>query len=154
MCNSDQSKASQLAGEAFELWQAGRHEQAHLLYEKAISLADPGHYGLASYYGEHACVLNQLGRHEQATTQLENALAAEVRQRQAEGSPAMTIARYFLADQLLRHGAAARALEVLSPSISHAPEAKTSAVQTVKNAPTAAKAEELKQNLKTVLGEL
>jgi tetratricopeptide (TPR) repeat protein len=166
----DQAKASRLASDAFDHWQAGRREQASVMYEEAIPLADPKHYGLPSYYGEHACVLNELGRHEQATIQLEKALATEVAQGQVEGSSAMIVARYFLADQLLRHGAPERALNILSPSVSHAPndwltrleeahilyalnrkfEAKVSATLAVEYAPTPEKAEQLRHNLETV----
>ena len=168
----DQPKASKLAREAFDQWQAGQHEQSKLLYEEAIPLADPQHWGLSAYHGEYACVLNELGKHEQATVQLERSLAAELAQENLEGSPAVTIARYFLADQLLRHGAPEQALETLAPSISHAPddwltrlveahvlfalnrtrEAKSAAALAISNAPTPKKAEELKQDLGKVLG--
>ncbi len=168
----DQSKASKLAREAFDHWQAGRREEAKRLYEEAIPLADPQHWGLSAYHGEYACVLNELGKHEQATIQLEHSLAAELAQGNLEGSPAVTVARYFLADQLLRHGASERALETLAPSISHAPndwltrlveahvlfalgrksEAKSAAALAISNAPTSKKAEELKQDLGQVLG--
>lgn len=169
----DQLKAAKLASDAFDHWQAGRREQACLMYEEAIPLADPEHHGLASYYGEHACVLNELGRHEQATMQLEKALATEIAQGQVEGSSALIVARYFLADQFLRLGAAERALDILSPSVSYAPndwltrleeahilyalnrksEAKASATLAVANAPTPEKAEQLKRNLEIVFEE-
>lgn len=169
----NQAKASKLATNAFNHWQAGQHEQASLMYEEAILLADLKHNGLSSYYGAHACVLNELGRHEQATIQLEKALATDVSQGQVEGSAALIISRYFLAEQLLRHGAAERALDILSPSVSHAPndwltrleeahilyalnrkfEAKVSAALAVKYAPTSEKAEQLRRNLESVFGE-
>jgi tetratricopeptide (TPR) repeat protein len=168
----DQSKASKLAKEAFDQWQAGHREQSKLLYEEAIPLADPQHWGLSAYHGEYACVLNELGKYEQATAQLEKSLAAELSQGNLEGSPAVTVARYFLANQLLRQGAHEQALETLFPSIGHAPndwptrvveahvlfalnrksEAKAAAVLAISNAPTLAKAEELKQGLGQVLG--
>jgi predicted Zn-dependent protease len=117
-------------------------------------------------------VLNELGKHEQATDQLEKSLAAELAQGNAEGTSAVTIARYFLANQLLRHGAPERALYTLLPSIGHAPndwltrvveahvlfalnrpiEAKAAAALAIANAPTPAKAEELRKNLGQVLG--
>lgn len=170
---TDQPKASKLAGEAFDHWLAGRREQSRLLYEEAIPLADPAHYGLSSYHGEYACVLNELGQHEQATKQLEKSLATELAQGQAEGSPAVTIARYFLADQLLRLGDNVGALETSSPSIIHAPsdwltrleeahklhalgrkaEARAAAALAVEYAPTPKKARELKQNLKVVFND-
>jgi tetratricopeptide (TPR) repeat protein len=170
----DQPKASKLAREAFDEWQAGRHEKSLQLYEAAIPLADPGHYGLSAYYGEYACVLNELGRHEQATTQLEKSLATEIAQGNQEGMPPIIVARYFLADQLLRSGDYVRALETLSPSLTHAPndwltrveeahilyaldrkvEAKVAAALAVANAPNAEKAEQLKKNLEDILGDL
>ena len=168
----DQPKASKLAREAFDQWQTGRRELSQLLYEEAILLTDPQHWGLSAYHGEYACVLNELGKHQQATVQLEHSLAAELAQGNLEGSPAVTVARYFLADQLLRHGAPELALETLGPSVSHAPndwltrlvethvlfalnrksEAKAAAALAISNAPTPAKAEELKQNLGQVFG--
>lgn len=102
------------------------------------------------------------------------ALATEIAQGHAEGALAMIIARYFLADQLLRLGFKERALFALSPSICHAPnnwltrleeahilyaldrkiEAKAAATLAVAYAPTPEKAEQLKQNLKDVFGDL
>lgn len=143
-----------------------------LLYEEAIPLADPKHWGLSAYHGEYACVLNELGKHEQATAQLRKSLVVELAQGNVEGSPSVTIARYFLADQLHRQGAPELALEVLAPSISQAPndwltrlieahvlfalnritEAKAAATLAVSNAPTPKKAEELKQGLGQILG--
>src|SRR5258708_5722626 len=117
----DQPNASRLAKEAFDEWQAGRHEQSRLLYERAIPLADPHHWGLSAYHGEYACVLNELGSHEQATAQLEKSLAVELGQGGSEGSSSVTVARYFLAEQQLRHGAPELALQTLAPSVAHAP---------------------------------
>jgi len=167
----DQPKASKLAKEAFDQWQAGRHLQSEQLYEEALRLADPEHWGLSAYHGEYACVLNELGRHDQATEQLEKSLAVELAHKEPEGSPSVAIARYFLADQLLRQGAPELALEALAPSISHAPndwptrvaqaralfalkrtpEAKSAARLALANAPTPKKAQELEQELHEVL---
>lgn len=169
----DQAKASKLAREAFDQWRAGQHEQSRLLYEEAIPLADPQHYGLSDYYGEYACVVNRLGEREQATAALEKSLATEIAQGNAEGSPPMIIARYFLADQLLRLGYAERALETLPPSINHASgswltrveeahilhaldrkaEARAAAALALSYAPTPEKAEQLRQDLHDILGD-
>jgi len=169
---TDQAQASRLANEAFDLWQAGHHEQARRLYDEAISLADPEHFGLPMYHGQYACVLNHLGLREQATQQMEKALAAEIAQGYEEGSPPTIVARYFLADQLLRLGHLERALDTLSPSIRHAPDswltryqeaqvlfamdrkadARFAATLAVKHAPTADKAEELREHLREVFG--
>lgn len=168
---SDQAKASKLARTSFDQWQAGALEQARLLYEEAFSHADTQHYALPLYHGEFACVLNQLGQRDLATVQLEKALAVEIAQGEPEGSPGVLIARYFLADQLHRLGDSHRALDVLSPSIRHSPdhwltrveealilyaldrkvEARNVAALAVANAPTAEKAEQLRQQLHEVL---
>jgi len=168
---TDQPTASQLAKEAFDEWQAGHHEQSTLLYERAILLADPQHWGLSAYHGEYACVLNELGNHQQATAQLEKSLAVELAQGSVEGSSSVIVARYFLAEQELRHGSPELALQTLAPSVCHAPndwltravearvlfalnrniEAKAAAALAVSHAPTPEKAEELKQGLGQVL---
>jgi tetratricopeptide (TPR) repeat protein len=168
----DQSKASQLARGAFEEWDAGRLEQSALLYEQAIRLADPLHFGLSIYYGEYACVLNELGNHEKATEQLDLSLAVELAQGNTEGSIGIITERYFLANQQFLYVSPERALETLAPSIASAPndwltrllqahilfalqrniEAKTAAVLAIENAPTREKAEELRHGLKQILG--
>jgi len=169
----DQAKASRLAKEGFDQWQAGQHEQSRLLYEQAIPLADPQHYGLPGYYGEYACVLNHLGQDDGACTAMEKSLETELAQGNAEGSLAVIVARYFLADQLRRLGHHERALDTLSPSIEHAPgnwltrvaeahilhamgrtaEARAAAGLAIANAPTPEKAAQLKENLRDVLGD-
>lgn len=168
----NQPQASKLASEAFSLWQEGQRERAALLYEEALELADPSHWGLSAYHGEFACVLNELGKHGEATSQLEKSLAAELAQGNAEGSPSVTIARYFLANQLLERGAPEQALEILTPSIlaaptdwvtrmaeaqvlfslNRAPEARYAAECAIANAPTQSKKEELSQHLSSILG--
>lgn len=167
----DQTKASKLARAAFDQWQAGCREESKLLYEEAIQLADPHHWGLSAYHGEYSCVLNELGEHEQATIHLKKSLTVELVQGNAEGSPAVTIARYFIAGQLLRNGTPELALEQLAPSIKSAPtdwltrvveaevlfalnrvtEAKAAAALSITDAPTPEKAEELKQYLAQIL---
>jgi tetratricopeptide (TPR) repeat protein len=168
----DQPKASKFAKEAFDQWQAGFLEQSKLLYEAAISLADPQHWALSAYHGEFSCVLNALGLHEEASSELEKSLAVELAQGNLEGSLPVTIARYFLANQLLQRGFPERALTTLAPSTQHAPndwltllgeahilfalkrpgEAKVVASRAISNAPTPEKAESLKLNLEHILG--
>lgn len=92
-------------------------ERAALFYEEALGLADSDCWNLSVYYGEFACVLNELGKHDEATAQLERSLAAELAQGNAEGAPSVTIARYFLVNQLAERGAPVQALERLTPSI-------------------------------------
>lgn len=168
----DQPKTARLAREAFDQWRAGRLEQSSQLYEEAIPLADPKHYGLPSYHGEYACVLNALGRHDDATVEMEKSLAIEIDQGHAEGSIAVLIARYFLADQLRRRGDNERALAALSLSLRHAPtdwltrvaeahilyalnrrvEARDAATLAIEYAPSLEKADELRENLREVFG--
>jgi len=104
---------------------------------------------------------------------MEKSLKTELAQGNAEGSPAVIVARYFVAGQLRRLGHHERALDTLSPSIEHAPgnwltrfeearvlhamgrtaEARAAAGLAIANAPTPEKAEELKDKLRHVLGD-
>jgi Flp pilus assembly protein TadD len=170
---TNQPEASRLAREAFEHWQAGRLLQAKDLYREALALADPAHWGLSSYHGEFACVLNELGEQDDATKHLSQSLEIELAQGNPEGSPSVVIARYFLSEQLLRFGDSVRALAVLAPSVAHAPtdwctraaqaralfadgrmlEAREAANLAVTHAPSSQKAEELKLNLSWAFAE-
>src|SRR5213596_621174 len=66
---TDQNKASQLAREGFDLWQAGKLDDSVAKYQQAFVLADPDHYALADYHGELAAVLAILGRDAAALEQ-------------------------------------------------------------------------------------
>jgi tetratricopeptide (TPR) repeat protein len=113
---SDQRKASLLAKEGFEFWQANRAEEAVNRYQQALALADPDHYGLPDYHAEFAGVLATLGRFIEARQQYELALACEMRL--APDSPGINVNRHFLADMLLSTGDAQSALDVLAPGLS------------------------------------
>jgi tetratricopeptide (TPR) repeat protein len=169
----DQPQASKLAKNAFDSWQAGQLDKAACLYEEALALADPMHWGLSAYYGEFSCVLNGMGKHDEATTQLEKALAAELAQGNTEGASGVTIARYFLANQLIERGDVAVALDVLEPSVRAAPtdwvtrmaeaqalyslnrisEAKYAAQCAIDNAPSREKKAELIEYLGAIVGD-
>ncbi len=110
----DQPRASSLAREGFDLWQAGRLEDAVLKYEEANRLADPNHWALHAYHGEFACVLEKLGRLGEAEEQLRLATEVSIRQDGLESDIAPTEA-YFYADFLLRHQRAEEALKVVAP---------------------------------------
>lgn len=112
---SDQRRASALAKEGFDLWQANRPEEAVGLYQEALALADPDHFVLADYHGEFAGVLTSLGRSE-AREQYELALASEIRL--LPDSPGINVNRHFLADLLLTTGDATSALKVLEAGLS------------------------------------
>ncbi|CAN7444478.1 tetratricopeptide repeat protein [Acidovorax sp. LjRoot66] len=113
----DQARASLLASQAFDLWQSGKGAEAVPLYEQSLTLADPGHCDLPSYHGEFAAVLSELGRFPQARSQLEQSLRVAREQGSAEGSIGVVIARYFLADHLLRQQQPQEALQVIEPSL-------------------------------------
>jgi len=113
----DQPRASHLAKQAFDFWQSGQLEQAVSLYEEALSLADPKHYGRPDYHGEFAGVLTALGRFPEAQEQLEAALTV---QRDLDGndlSSGVVIARYFLADHFLRQKQPQEAIDTVTPSL-------------------------------------
>src|SRR5262249_22361145 len=112
----DQSgKASQLARTGFDLWQAGRLEEAVPLYREALEYVDPDHWGLDGYHGEFAAVLATLGRDDEAREQYELSLAAAQRNDRDEQSPGILIARYFLSEHLLKMKAPGDALSVVEP---------------------------------------
>jgi tetratricopeptide (TPR) repeat protein len=111
----DQSKASQLARAGFDLWQAGRLEEAVPLYREALEQVDPDHWGLEGYHGEFAAVLASLGRDDEAREQYELSLAAARRNDRDEQSPGVLIARYFLSEHLLKMNATGEALAVIEP---------------------------------------
>ena len=170
---SVQRRAARLAEEGLDAWTAGRLDEARLRYEEALALAPPDHIGLALFHGAYAGVLNASGRHDDATVQLERALAAEIAQGYAEGSPPLFVARYLLSEQLLRVGERERALATLAPSLVHAPdnwltrvaearalhalgrttEARDAAALAIAHAPGPDKAAELTQYLGDVLDD-
>lgn len=120
----DQPRAAKLAREGFDLWQAGNLHEAVGRYREALDIADPNHYALGDYHGEFASVLEALGATAEAGEQLE--LAAEV-QRRVDGNDSeigVTLARYFLAEHLTRHGKPERALEVIAPSLAAQPRSE------------------------------
>ena len=111
----NQEKASQLARAGFDLWQAGRLEEAVPLYREALEYVDPGHWGLEGYHGEFAAILAALDRDDEARAQYELSLAAARRNDGDEQSPGILIARYFLAEHLLKMNLPSEALAVIEP---------------------------------------
>src|SRR6478609_5526824 len=99
---SDQRRAAELAKAGFDLWQAGRLEEAVPLYRQALDYADPNFYDLDGYHTEFAAVLATLGRDVDAREQYALALAAA----QSSGGDGQAIGelivRYFLAEHLLK----------------------------------------------------
>lgn len=85
---SDQERASALAKEGFQLWEAGRLEDALLKYVEALSAADPDHDALPDYHGEFAAVLATLGRDREACEQYRISLSHALRQDPGGTGPA------------------------------------------------------------------
>lgn len=169
---TDQLQALKQLDTALECWGKGLLEEAECLYKHSIPLIDLQHRRLPSGHGEYAGVLNELGKHHEATVQLEQYLFLELKQGHPEDSPAVRMARYFLADHLLfRMNDPDAALVCLEPSIECVPndwllhfiqaqvlfaldriaEAKVAAVTAVSHAPSSEKATELTNDLKYIL---
>lgn len=169
----DQQQALKQLDTALECWGKGLLEEAECLYKQSIPLIDSQHRRLPSCHGEYAGVLNELGKHHEATVQLEQYLFLELKRgHQEDDSPAVRVARYFLADHLLCHmNDPDAALACLEPSIECVPddwllhfmqakvlfalnriaEAKVAAVTAVSHAPSSEKATELTNDLKHIL---
>jgi tetratricopeptide (TPR) repeat protein len=114
---TDQNKGSRLAREGFDLWQAGKLDESVAKYQQAFLLADPDHYALADYHGEFAAVLATLGRDAAALEQYREAVAVSVRQDPDESGLGVAIARYFLAEHLLKVNKPEEALEAIVPAL-------------------------------------
>ena len=169
---SDQERASSLAKEGFQLWEAGRLEDALLKYVEALSAADPDHDALPDFHGEFAAVLATLGRDREACEQYRISLSHALRQDPAGTDPAVAVARYCLAEQLLKMKAPGQALEVVLPGVSLAGghewllrvaearalwdvgrrrESRQSAERAIERSPSEAKAKELRSYLAGIL---
>jgi tetratricopeptide (TPR) repeat protein len=105
-----------LSKAAFELADAGRLQEAADKYAEAVRVLDPGHYWSPSNHGEYASVLSRLGRNEDALREYEIALQQEEALYAGDTSAApVVVARYFLAEHLLRMGAPEEALAAVAP---------------------------------------
>ena len=92
-----------LARQAFEHWGNGRLAEAAAGYAAAITLVlDNGLPAVGDLHAQLAGVLDAQGQLAEAIAQSEQLLAAEQAQGHADNSPAVKIARHFLADRLLR----------------------------------------------------
>ena len=108
----DQTKASALAREGFDLWMQGQLESAAEKYAMANQLADPEHWARHAYHGEYAGVLEKLGRIQEATEQAELALQTSVRQDGIESAIAQ-VECHLLAELLIRNARPGDAITVL-----------------------------------------
>ncbi len=108
---ADLPRGMLLSKAAFELADAGRLEEAADKYAEAVQELDPSHYWSPSNHSEFAWVLSRLGRADEAVREYEIALQQEeiLYAPEALASP-VVVARYFLAEHLLRTGQPQRAL--------------------------------------------
>jgi tetratricopeptide (TPR) repeat protein len=167
----DYKQANALSKEALKLWGAGRLEEAADGYSRAIALVGTDQAGGAYFHAALAGVLKDLGRNGEATDQYEKALQAELLQAGSETDIGVKTARCFLASHLTSQGEAAKAKEVLAPSVKEFPndwlvrsaqalslfalgrcaEARTAAELAITNAGSDSKREQLAEHLQAVL---
>ena len=114
----DKERASRLAKEGFDLWHAGRLEEAVSRYREALACADPDHYGTPDYHGECAGVLAALGRDQESREEYERSLAETYRQTGTETAIGVITARWFLGQHLLKMHRPQDALAAVEPSLS------------------------------------
>jgi tetratricopeptide (TPR) repeat protein len=116
---TDGRDAIELAKRAFELADAGRLDEATALYLEAVAGLDPTHYWSPQVHGQFASVLTQLGRIEEAGEQYARALQLERDQALGQETPAVAVARYFLAEHYLTREDPNRALATIQPALHH-----------------------------------
>ena len=170
---SQDSRASELARAGFELWEAGRLDEAVGLYQRALQVADPDHYEWPDIHAQLAGVLATLGRDDEARDEYRASLAVSLHDDREGSGSAVAVARYFLGDHLLKMGEPAQALEVVLQAtgvaarqgwllaviearalhaLGREAEAMVAAERAVECAPDH-KAEELRQELSSILAE-
>lgn len=169
----NQAQASLLARHGFDLWQAGRNDEAADKYREALSLADPNHFGLDAYHSEYAGVLVALGRAGHAREQYQLALDCALRLSDTPNDTGVAVARYFLGEHLLSMALPEEALRVVEVGAANHPkpewllrfvqaralwllgkqtDARAAAVLSVELSPTQEKREELRVSLGHILG--
>ena len=102
---------------AFDLWQAGRLEEAAASYRAALADMPADDDWRGEIHGELAAVLKGLGDHAGALDHLQAAVDTARRVAGSEAPLAVVITRYFLADHLRRQGRAEEALAAIAPSL-------------------------------------
>ena len=168
----DQARASHLAKEGFDLWQAGELEAAIPKYAEALELADPAHYGLPDYLSEFGALLSALGRNEEALRQFQRALTHELHEDPGAEHAAVGVATSFLGEHLLKLRRYAEALQTIEASpalrgrtewllrfveahalrgLNRGNEAKVSATRAIACAPSKEKSAELASQLAEIL---
>ena len=102
---------------AFELWQAGRLEEAAACYRAALAAMPADDHCRGEAHSELADVLQRLGDHAGALDHLQAAVDTARRVAGSEAPLAVVITRYFLADHLRRQGRAEGALAAIAPTL-------------------------------------
>ncbi|MFI5077804.1 MAG: tetratricopeptide repeat protein [Vicinamibacteria bacterium] len=102
---------------AFDLWQAGRLEEAAACYREALDAMPADDDVRGEIHGELAAVLQGLGDHAGALFHLEAALEGARRVAGSEAPLAVVVTRYFLADHLRQQGRSEDALAAIAPSL-------------------------------------
>jgi len=102
---------------AFDLWQAGRLEEAAACYREALDAMPADDDGRGEIHGELAAVLQGLGDHAGALYHLEAAVDRARRVAGSDAPLAVVVTRYFLADHLRQQGRSEEALAAIAPSL-------------------------------------
>jgi tetratricopeptide (TPR) repeat protein len=113
----DQQTASRLAKRGFDLWQEGRLEEAVDFYRQALACADPGFYSTPEYHGELAHVLAALSRDDESRAEYEKYLESLIHRPDAASDLEIDVARYFVAQHLLKMHLPSEALTTIEPSL-------------------------------------
>ena len=101
---------------AFDLWQAGRLEEAAACYREALDAMPADDDVRGEIHGDLAAVLQGLGDHAGALFHLEAALDGARRVAGSDAPLAVVVTRYFLADHLRQQGRSEDALAAIATS--------------------------------------
>ena len=106
-----------LAREGLELWTNGNLQGAEAKYREALARISSGHAAVPHVRLQLAHVLAARGCAEEARSQFELALTEELSLAENETDLAVRIARYFLAQHLLKLGEPQAALAAIEPAV-------------------------------------
>jgi tetratricopeptide (TPR) repeat protein len=115
--HDDQRRALTLAREAFDLWQQGHLPAAAESYRECLPLLDLDDYSTPDIYGEYSAILAAQGQHEEARAHAQRHLEIDFRQNPDNASPAVAVARHFLAERCLQCEDPISALDAVAPSL-------------------------------------
>jgi tetratricopeptide (TPR) repeat protein len=114
----DRDEYLRLLAEGFTLADAGDLQEGAARYEAALGSLRAGEPGYSLHHGEYAAILFKLNQHERALEQRRLAIAAAEREGQGDPDPiGVSLARYFLGEQLLSMGRAEEALTAIGASV-------------------------------------